>query len=160
MNERIRKLRKHFQLTQQEFADRIGIKRNTIATYESGRNQPIDAVINLICMKFKVNEDWLRHGTGEMFETTTNALDILAKEYNLSDSAYVAVEKFIKLKPDTQMEILNYFTEVVKSLPENLSTTPNYLKTNLSNLSIDERVELYRKELEYEEKVMEKSEVC
>ncbi len=160
MNERIKKLRKYFQLTQQEFADRIGIKRNTIATYESGRNQPIDAVVNLICMKFKVNEDWLRYGTGEMFETTLNALDTLAKEYNLSDSAYVAVEKFIKLKPNTQMEILNYFTEVVKSLPENLSTTPNCLETNLSNLSIDERVELYRKELEREEKVMEKSKVC
>ncbi len=54
-------------LTQQEFAEKLGIKRNTIATYESGRNEPIDAVISLICTKFNVNENWLRHGNGEMF---------------------------------------------------------------------------------------------
>lgn len=67
MNERLKKLRKTLDLTQQEFADRIGIKRNTLATYESGRNEPIDAVTSLICREFNVNEHWLRGGTGEMF---------------------------------------------------------------------------------------------
>ena len=32
MHERIRKLRKTLDLTQEKFAERIGIKRNTIAT--------------------------------------------------------------------------------------------------------------------------------
>ena len=64
MNERIKKLRKALDLTQQEFADRIGVKRNTIATYEIGRNTPLDAVINLICREFNVNENWLRTGEG------------------------------------------------------------------------------------------------
>lgn len=45
-------------------ADRIGIKRNTIANYEIGRNVPIDAVISLICREFGVNEVWLRTGEG------------------------------------------------------------------------------------------------
>lgn len=65
--DRIKALRKQLDLTQQEFADKIGVKRNTIATYESGRNQPIDAVIGLICREFNVNEEWLRNGNGEMF---------------------------------------------------------------------------------------------
>lgn len=67
MHERLKKLRKTLDMTQQEFADKIGIKRNTIATYESGRNEPIDAVISLICREFNVNEEWLRTGKGEMF---------------------------------------------------------------------------------------------
>ena len=67
MNERLKKLRKELDMTQQEFAEGIGIKRNTMATYESGRNQPIDAVISLICTKYNVNENWLRTGEGEMF---------------------------------------------------------------------------------------------
>lgn len=67
MKDRIKAIRKHFDLTQQEFADKIGVKRNTIATYESGRNQPIDAVIGLICREFKIKEDWLRTGNGDMF---------------------------------------------------------------------------------------------
>ena len=48
MNERIRKLRKHLDLTQREFGERVGIKGTTIANYELGRNEPIDAVISLI----------------------------------------------------------------------------------------------------------------
>lgn len=67
MNERLKKLRKTLDLTQQEFADRIGIKRNTMAQYEIGRNEPIDAVLLAICREFNVNESWLRTGEGEMF---------------------------------------------------------------------------------------------
>lgn len=67
MNERIRKLRKALDLTQREFAERIGVKQNTIATYEIGRSEPIDAVISLICREFGVSETWLRTGNGEMF---------------------------------------------------------------------------------------------
>lgn len=67
MKERIRKLRKHLDLTQQDFADRLSVKRGAIANYEIGRNEPTDAVISLICREFNVREEWLRDGTGEMF---------------------------------------------------------------------------------------------
>ena len=77
MNERLKKLRKELDMTQQEFADSIGIKRSTMATYESGRNEPIDAVISLICKQHNVNEDWLRSGEGEMFEQLTEQEKIM-----------------------------------------------------------------------------------
>ena len=66
MNERIKQLRKELGLTQQQFADRLNIKRNTLSQYEIGRNEPIDAVVSLICREFNVNEKWLRFGEGEM----------------------------------------------------------------------------------------------
>ena len=67
MKDRIKKIRKEFDLTQQKFADRIGVKQNTVAQYEMGRNVPIDSVITLICREFNVNENWLRTGEGDMF---------------------------------------------------------------------------------------------
>ena len=67
MNERLKQLRKALNLTQQSFADKLNIKRGAIANYEIGRNQPIDAVIALICTTFNVNETWLRTGEGDMF---------------------------------------------------------------------------------------------
>lgn len=67
MNERIKKIRKEVGLTQQEFAEAIKVKRNTVATYEMGRSIPSDAAISLICREFDVNEEWLRTGEGEMF---------------------------------------------------------------------------------------------
>ena len=70
---RIKELRKAQDppITQREFADRVGIKQSTVATYESDRNIPSDAVISLICREFHVREAWLRDGTGEMFERLT-----------------------------------------------------------------------------------------
>ena len=67
MNERLKELRKELKLTQQEFANKIGISRGNIGAYEVGKNKISDAVISLICTKFHVNEDWLRTGNGDMF---------------------------------------------------------------------------------------------
>lgn len=64
MNERIKLLRKHLGLTQQEFADKLKIARGNIGAYEVGKNAPSDAVISLICEKFNINEEWLRTGNG------------------------------------------------------------------------------------------------
>lgn len=66
MNQRIKQLRLSLGLTQQEFADKLRIKRGAIANYELGRNEPIDAVVTLICKTFDVNEQWLRTGEGKM----------------------------------------------------------------------------------------------
>ena len=117
MNERIKKIRKALDLTQQEFADRIGIKRNTVANYEIGRNEPIDSVVALICREFRVNEEWLRTGKGEMFmPKATDALEELAKERHLSVGVYVAIEKFLNLKPETQQSIVDLFSEVAAAI--------------------------------------------
>ena len=74
---RIKELRKAQKspITQQEFADRVGIKQSTVATYEADRNVPSDAVISLICRVFNVREAWLRDGTGEMLEQLTEDED-------------------------------------------------------------------------------------
>lgn len=78
MHERLKEIRKALGLTQKEFAARIGIKQNTIAQYEIGRNEPIDAVVSLICREYGVDEVWLRTGEGEMFRPRTREDDIAA----------------------------------------------------------------------------------
>lgn len=72
MKDRIKSLRKSLKLTQQEFADRIGIKRNTVGLYEIGQSGISDTVIKSICREFNVNEAWLRTGDGEMFRKRTD----------------------------------------------------------------------------------------
>ncbi len=76
MNERLRKLRKTLDLTQQAFADKLGIARGNIGAYEVGKNALSDAVISLICREFDVNENWLRTGEGEMFIELTKEEEI------------------------------------------------------------------------------------
>lgn len=67
MKERIKKLRKVLDLTQQKFADRLGVKRNTVGQWECGINPLTDQTIVSICREFNVNEEWLRTGVGNMF---------------------------------------------------------------------------------------------
>lgn len=91
MNERIKELRKALGLTQQKFADGMGVKQNTIAQYESGRNAPIDAVVTLICRTYRVSENWLRTGEGEMFlpvDQDEELAQIMA-EIHLSDDELI-----------------------------------------------------------------------
>ena len=73
---RIKELRNSLDLTQQKFADRLGIQRGAIANYELERNVPIDAVISLICREFNVREAWLRDGKGDMLEVKPRAEEL------------------------------------------------------------------------------------
>ena len=157
MNERIKKLRKVLDLTQQEFGERLGIKRNTIATYESGRNEPIDAVVSLICKEFNVNEEWLRDGIGEMFKAApSTALDALAEEYSYSHRDYVIVEKFSNLSRKDRDVILNFIMEVAAGCYDVSEDAPA-IPEDPAEIDIDSAVEAYRHTLELQKKAAGRS---
>lgn len=66
IGERVKEVRKARGCTQQKFADELGLKQNTIATYEMNKTTPSDRTISDICQKFRINEKWLRTGEGSM----------------------------------------------------------------------------------------------
>ena len=110
---RIKKIRKELDLTQTEFANRIGSVQNTVTGYENGRRNPSSPIISLICKEFNVREEWLRTGEGEMFQPNpSDVLDRLAQEYQLSNASYVMIEKFISLPPEVRDKVFNFFREV------------------------------------------------
>ena len=73
---RTKELRDSLGLTQQKFADRLGITRGAVANWDLDRSDPSDAVISLICREFNVREAWLRDGTGEMLEIKPRAEEL------------------------------------------------------------------------------------
>lgn len=111
MNERLKELRKALHLTQKAFAEKIGAKQNTIATYEMGRNNPSDPVIHSICIAFGVNENWLRNGVGDMFITPASfSLDEYAIANSLNKNEISIIRGFMELNPDTRQAIYNVFS--------------------------------------------------
>ena len=117
LNERIRKLRKLLNLTQQELADKLKIGRGTLANYELGRNEPLDAVIYSICREFNVNERWLRFGEGDVFSPEPeDELDALAKKYGLGRRERIFAEKLLNLKPEAREAALSYLIDVVNAI--------------------------------------------
>jgi transcriptional regulator with XRE-family HTH domain len=87
---RIKETRKALGYTQQKFADTLGLKQNTVATYEMDKTKPSDRTIADICDKFNVNRTWLETGAGEPFQQKTRdeqIAEILTKAINGHDDA-------------------------------------------------------------------------
>ena len=143
LNERIKKVRKILDLTQQEFADRLSIKRNTVATYETGKSNPSDAAVVLICKTFNISEMWLRTGEGEMFVPSPNGvLDELAQKYGLSVRGKVIVEKFLDLKPDVQEAVAAYIEEVAAAFSSAGTTAaPAFAPAHIPTIEEEARAE-------------------
>lgn len=102
MKDRIKKVRKGSGLTQEKFAEKLGIKQNTVASYEMGRIGVSDSVIISICREFGVNENWLRTGNGEIYKTTEDKL-----------STYLA--QIAKGNDDFIKDIIEVYMEVDES---------------------------------------------
>lgn len=66
MNERIKQIRKENEDSQDSLANKLGLTRTYVNLIESGKKIPSDRTIKDICRIYKVNEEWLRTGNGEM----------------------------------------------------------------------------------------------
>lgn len=136
MKKRLKELRKALGLTQQEFADRIGISRGNIATYETRDGNPGNSVIHLICREFNVSEHWLRTGDGEMFvEAPSGALDALAREYGLDRFGRAVIKKIVNLD-EKQWELLS---DMVAGIASNLSEEAAPARSPANSPAIEEK---------------------
>lgn len=98
IHERLKTLRKELGLTQQEFAERINLRRNSIAQIELGYRNPSGAVLALICKTFNVNETWLRTGEGEMFaKAPTDIVGEVAEKLGLNEFEQLILNAYVKL---------------------------------------------------------------
>lgn len=65
----LKKLRKHFSLTQREVAERVGISNHAISKWENGINQPDLSSLRTICSGYGITvEDFFRIAAGEEVE--------------------------------------------------------------------------------------------
>ncbi|MDD3394885.1 MAG: helix-turn-helix transcriptional regulator [Anaerotignum sp.] len=93
MSQQLKILRKELKLTQSEFGERIGLTGTTISDIERGKLDLTERNLSLICEKFHVNEEWLRYGTGEMYQLDNLPLDELSAALATIDK-----EKYDKIK--------------------------------------------------------------
>jgi len=115
IGERIKKLRKELSLTQQEFAERIGLKPTAVLMYEKGNRNVTEQSLTLICREFKVRETWLREGEGEMFaDEDASLLAQIAAEYHLDENARALAKTFLSLSAERRAVIV----QAVKILAE------------------------------------------
>ena len=120
MYKRIVEVRKKYNLTQGEFAERLGLTRNFISLVENGNRDPSDRTISDICREFNVNETWLRTGDGEMFNPVSRDQEIAKmaeKILSLDDISQSILFKYLSLS-DSERDIINAFLTLPSTLPE------------------------------------------
>ena len=97
MKTRIKELRNSQNLTQSEFAERIDMKRNSIAQIETGIRNPSDRTLKAICKEFNVNYSWLKDGTGVMDDPTHDKTDEFYKSFqNLRSEEQELIKALVK----------------------------------------------------------------
>lgn len=110
MKERIRQLRKYFELSQAEFAKRINKTPGFISLLETGRSGVSAGTVKLITEAFGVNPEWLKTGEGEMLLQTIPAGDRenVGKRINkVRTDLGMSISQFAELVPCSKSHIIN-----------------------------------------------------
>ena len=104
MNERLKQLRKYFNLTQESFAKSLRLARTSVSSFENGKSKPSSRTLTYICEKYQVNEDWIRTGKGDMFlNISINKLDTFISNLDASDNDLLDIYDMIsKLSYDNR----------------------------------------------------------
>jgi transcriptional regulator with XRE-family HTH domain len=107
VGKRVYIIRKHNNLTQTEFAHKLGLTHATISATEAGKVPLTEANLRLICLTFNVNEDWLRKGAGESFAIEEKEEEILLGVFrHLSDSGKQEVCEFAEFRLQKEQQTL------------------------------------------------------
>ena len=90
------------KMTQQEFADLLGLGRNTVVRYESGKTTPDSDFFIRLEKKFNVSPGWMISGgkvSKKEAEPAENEQWILRYYRNLTPEARDTIDKLIKILP-------------------------------------------------------------
>lgn len=87
---KLKNIRKHFKLTQEEMAARLGIAVRSYAAYEREENNPPYSMLVLLCKEHNINLNWFVADIGEMFNAP--------KFEDVQDEITLKVENILKAK--------------------------------------------------------------
>lgn len=103
--ERIRELRKAAGLTQQQLGDILGVAKNTVSQYETGRNEPNDSIKIAMANYFNVSLDYLVGETDRSgFDSKTPS--VFASE--ITAAGITAIHTYASLTPANKKRVEEY----------------------------------------------------
>ena len=125
--QRVKELRKELDLTLEKFSDPLGVGKTAISNIENGSRNLTDQMIASICREYRVNEEWLRTGEGEMFvklspaeEVATYVSDLLEDdgENPLYGIIIQIMRTYSGLSPKSQEVIRDFARQLAENIKE------------------------------------------
>lgn len=115
MRERITEIRKHLDLNQKEFAEKVGCHRNRVSDIERGLREAPKSTIFALCTELNIDLNWLVLGIGSMFQNKTGqasgqSFDESNKQIELLEKLIAEKEKLLAEK-DARIKLLEQILE-------------------------------------------------
>lgn len=111
MQERIALLIEESGMTKTAFAQKLNITQPYVSKLLK-TGSPSDRLIEDICEKFEISEEWLRNGTEPMrIQPETFSLDAFAAQHNATDLEKEIIKTYFEIDPAIRRQILNHFKE-------------------------------------------------
>lgn len=113
--ERLKIVRKSLNMKQGEFAQGIKTTQGHVSDIENKRKGVSDRVIEIICLKYGISEEWLRYGIEPMKKPVEDEIaecveDLLSTENPFYDLIKGIMKTYKKLD-DKSQEVLTTFSE-------------------------------------------------
>mgnify|MGYP001855611149 FL=1 len=89
MISRIVKIREDNNLSQEKFAEKLGLSRNFINQVENGKKNVSNRTISDICRLFNVNRKWLETGSGDPYVDPEEKFVSYISEITDSDDDFI-----------------------------------------------------------------------
>ena len=145
MGERILFVRENCgDLSQEEFAKRLGMTKSAISGYETGRRIPTDSVLKHIAREFRVDEGWLVEGNGEPFEPDDgDVLEEIFHRFNCSEFERAFLREYLFLPEHDRIEFSAYLERLFRNTADALglekhSTAPTPVLQSPREMSREE----------------------
>ena len=124
MNERIKEVRKSLGLTLEKFGKSLGVTKVAISNIENGNRGVTDQMFLSVCRVYNVNEDWLRNGTGEMFNKPSDEVgyyaEFLLEQDDMDSGLRLLIIDMIKAYVDLDDISKEVFMRYVNNLKDNI----------------------------------------
>lgn len=115
MNERLKKIRKSFNLNQEDFGKKLGISGAAISRLEKGARNFTDQMVLSICREFNVDYAWFTQGGSDevvFADIPETALDELAEDYDLDELDKKIISEYLKLDSEQRTVLKNYIKNI------------------------------------------------
>jgi len=113
MKDRVKEIRKENNLTQTEFAERVGVGQNTIARIENGTRNPSGSVVRMICREFHVSQNWLENGIEPKYiDQDESDIDVINR---IMEGQSENKKKLMRILADMPDELLDKMLEYLEN---------------------------------------------
>lgn len=116
---RINELLSTLELSQSEFAKRIGVTKMAVSNWCRNVQKPSETTIREICRQFNVDYNWLTEGKFEMFlKAPKSKIEMLQRDYGLTTEESAYIMTFLQSDQTTRQSLILFNKQFINNLKE------------------------------------------